>query len=439
MIVALVHEEQFHLSGGYFTLFYSASAFLTTWLSYLEMFSLPRKKKYAVEKLHGEHDESNPPSRPTSSRQIEATNEDEDATESSSLLRSSRRSAYKTVNNDDSECTTGRIKERILAKHDEQEWSGSMWDWLWLLQFIILAPINVVILGQLGFYLVEALHQTGQDGSSVFIVYLGIAIITIFMFTPIVPLIHRYSWHLPTFLLLVLVGTLVYNLLAFPFSAQNRLKLYFQQQIDIDNGNNTVSLLGLSPYVEEAISDIPSAAGQKISCHRVENRKRCGWTGPVPSVAGDAGYTFSKSPYKGWINYNVSIVDSSKSTTTARFSVGGKNSRNCKLAFDIPVSNIHIAGQSPEDERLPSIPEGGSKELRLWSRTWNRTWTVDVAWNTKDHGKKMTGKVLCEWADVNQKGVIPAFDEASHYVPNWVAITKAADGLVEAYRRFDIS
>lgn len=448
LVLALIYEEQFHLSGGYFALFFSASAFLATWLSYLELFSLPKKKAYAREKLQSEGytDESRQTSRPGSSRRVEeeAANDDEeeDPTEQSSLLRSGGRSAYKTVpheEEDNTEQGLHSLKPSVLLKHDEQEWSAKQWDWFWLLQFIVLIPINIILLGQLGFYLTEALHQTGQDGSSVFLVYLGIAIITIFMFSPVLPMIHRFSWPIPTFLLLVLIGTIIYNLLAFPFSPQNQLKLYFQQQIDLENGNNTVSLLGLPPFVEDAVAHIPSAAGQHVKCVKADTRRKCSWTGPTPQVAGSNGYTYSRSPYKGLLHYNASIVDSTKSSKTARFAIGGQNTRACKLIFDLPITVVHIKGQAPEDKRLPSVPEHGSQELRLWSRTWNRTWTVDVSWDAKEHGSSLSGRAVCEWSDVNQKGVIPAFDEVKHYVPTWVAITKAGDGLVEGYKSFNIT
>lgn len=447
LVVALVHEESYHLSGGYFALFFSATAFFATWLSYLELFSLPSKKKFCRDKVYGEDApsiSSRQPSRPGSSRRVEENNsdEEEDATEQSSLLRSGGRSAraYKTQSRteDDAGSVSG-IKEKLMAKHDEQEWSASMWDWIWVLQILVIVPINVILLGQLGFYLVEALHQTGQDGSSAFIVYLGIAIVTILMFSPMVPFIHRFSWQIPIFLFFVLIGTLAYNLLAFPFSSQNRLKLYFQQELDLDNGNNTVSLLGLPPFVQMAISDIPSAAGQSLHCAPVENRERCSWTGPTPQVNGVNGYNYTRKPYRGWLNYNASIITDSKSSTKARINIAGKNTRACKLTFDSPVSGIHVHDQAPEDKRLPAVPEGGSSELRLWSRTWDRQWTVDIEWDSKQYGKSLSGKAICLWSDVNQKGIIPAFDEVEHYVPTWVAITKAADGLVEGSKSFNIT
>lgn len=88
------------------------------------------------------------------------------------------------------------------------------------------------------------------------------------------------------------------------------------------------------------------------------------------------------------------------------------------------------------------MPEGGTTDLRLWSRTWNRTWTVDVEWD--DEGDEaesvpgLEGRVVCLWADNNQVGVIPALDEVRHYAPIWTTVTKAGDGLVEASKKFSI-
>ncbi len=129
-----------------------------------------------------------------------------------------------------------------------------------------------------------------------------------------------------------------------------------------------------------------------------------------------------------------------------RFVLYGMNTRACKLVFDTaPITKFHVIGQAPKDKRFAPVPENGSQEIRLWSRTWGRAWTVDVSWDnpTADIASlrangTMTGKVVCLWSDVNRNGVIPAFDEAVHYVPDWVAITKLSDGLVEGYKRFRI-
>lgn len=461
LVVATVFEEHFHLVGTYFVLIYAASVWLATWLSYLELFSLPKKSTYCLGKFGEEHassrsrSNSRPPANASASGQEdtieEAENEDDDPTETSSLLRSRGRSTFKgyhSASNDQS--PAAQIKDHKSDTYEEQEWSKSQWTWLWILQLLIVVPVNLIIVGQLALLVTEALHQTGQDGSSTFLVYIMIAVCTILLFSPVVPILHRFTWHIPIFLLLVLIATTIYNLIAFPFSSDNRLKLFFQQQVDLDAGSNSVWLQGVPPYVHHAIADLPSSAGQDLDCIKVgpsDNLERCAWSGIPPNVGNPASRLPPEKQYQSWLNFNVTRVNGSDSDNKARFVLYGRNTRACKIVFDSPISAFQVEGQAPRDKRFSPVPDGGSQEIRLWSRTWNRAWTVDVSWDnpnddddskSKAAARPMHGKVVCSWSDANQVGVIPAFDEALHYVPDWVAITKAGDGLVEGYKKFQV-
>jgi hypothetical protein len=180
----------------------------------------------------------------------------------------------------------------------------------------------------------------------------------------------------------------------------------------------------------------------------MDNLERCSWPGLPPRVASPSiPAPLEKSKYKSWLTFNATRLNTSDADITrARFVLYGKNTRACKLQFGTPISAFTVKGQAPHDKRFPPVPEKGSTEIRLWSRTWDRAWTVDVDFKAPDndgedgHDSKdgVKGAVVCLWSDVNQKGTIPAFDEAMHYVPDWVAITKAGDGLVEGYKRFKI-
>ena len=243
------------------------------------------------------------------------------------------------------------------------------------------------------------------------------------------------------FLLLVLIGTLIYNLVAFPFSGNNRLKLFFQQEVDIVSGANNVSLYGADQYLQQAISNLPSAAGQSLNCIRADDfstRKKCFWEGLPPMVTDVDPNLPPSSMYRSWLRFNASRSLNGTDTGKARFVVHGKDTRACKIVFDSPIRKFKVKGQAPVDERFAPVPDGGSKEIRLWSRTWNRTWTVDVKWDHDQSKPALKGKVVCLWSDANQRGVIPAYDEALHYLPDWVTVTKGGDGLVEAYERFSI-
>ena len=445
LVAAVVFEEQFHLVGLYFILIYAALVWLATWIAYLELFSLPKKSAYC--RTAAAREEDFPDQAAGQDHEEEdAGNEEDEPTERSSLLR---RGYHQEHEEEDPNDRNGVVKNDIVA---EPDWSRSQWSFLWLLQLLILVPINIIIVGQIGLLLTEALHQTGQDGSSTFILYIMVAACTILLFSPLVPILHRFTWHVPIFLLLVLIGTTIYNLTAFPFSMDNRLKIYFQQRIDLDRGNNTVILMGASPFVHQAANFLPSTAGQVITCLPFTalsstQRQRCFWSGIAPNVANPSSVTpHAHRQYDSWLTFNVTRLNASNNENAARFVLYGKNTRACKLIFDSTnVISFRVEGQAPRDKRFPPVPEGGSQEIRLWSRTWGRAWTVDVAWdnpsnqeNTARANGTMTGKVACEWSDANKNGAIPAFDEALHYVPDWVAISKWADGLVEGYKHFKI-
>ncbi|KAI1616023.1 F-box and leucine-rich repeat protein GRR1 [Exophiala viscosa] len=459
LVAATVFEEHFHLIGTYFVLIYTASVFFATWFAYLELFSLPKKSTYCRGKVGEEHFSSRsrstsrlrqdtPVSAPEDGGDEPEEDDDEnEPTERSSLLRSRGRSTFKGYRPEEAEATPSiKTKEETSDHHhEEQEWSKSQWTWLWLLQMLLLIPINLIVVGQIGFLTTEGLHQTGQDGSSTFLVYIMIAASTILLCSPLVPILHRFTWQVPVFLLFVLIGTLIYNLTAFPFSPGNRVKLFFLQQVDLDAGNNSVSLQGVPGFVRQAIASIPSAAGQELQCNATGpgyNLERCSWSGLPPNVAKPNSATPLEKQYKSWLNFNVTRLNDSEENK-ARFVLYGRNTRACKLVFDSPISAFQVNGQAPRDKRFLPVPEAGSNEVRLWSRTWDRAWTVDVSWlNPEEDGppkksnETLTGKVICLWSDVNQVGLIPAFDEAKHFLPNWVAITKAEDGLVEGYKRF---
>jgi len=452
LVASTVFEEQFHLLGTYFVLIYAASVFVATWLSYIELFSLPKKSAYCRGKVGEEYSSSRSGSSVRGDHGASGSGRDDDAggdaeeepTETSSLLKNRGRSTFKGYSRPpDEQSPESTRKDENSDGNEEQEWSKSQWSSWWIFQLLVLVPINVIIVGQIALYTTEGLHQTGQDGSSMFLVYIMMAITTIAIFSPLVPILHRFTWHIPIFLLLVLVGTLIYNLVAFPFSANNRVKLFFQQQVDLDTGNNSVSLQGVPPFLQDAIAQIPSAAGQELTCTKAgpyNSLEKCSWTGIPPNVVKQASMFSSEFKYKSWVSFNSTRVNGSDSDNKARFVVSGRNTRACKLIFDIPITAFSVQGQAPRDKRFPPVPEGGSNEIRLWSRTWDRTWTVHVSWDSPE-GKTgaIEGKVVCLWSDANQNGVIPAFDEAQHYVPDWVAITKLADGLVEGYKRFTVT
>lgn len=440
LVVATVYENEQGMGGGYFVFFYFAGTFLATWISYLELFALPRKSDFTDHFALGSRRPSTFGSRLGTASEDEHQDEDpeEEPTESTSLLHGRQRTTFANYVNVSGNYTTA--PEEAEDEQDpnvygnEQTWSASMPSWTWVLQLLLTAPIILTLVAPLALLLTSALHQTGQDGNPALFVYIAIAGLTAMLFAPMLPYIHRYTYHIPIFLFFVLLGTLIYNCIAFPFSDSNRVKLFFSQQVDLDRGNTTASLTGAYPFVADVVRGLPSSGGQ-TECHPWLKRTQCTWTGPEPQVVPE-----SSSPSPDWVSFSISKQEGS--THSVRFEVSGQNTRACRITMDRhPITNFSVVGSSPPDSRFLHSASDGMQEIRLWSRTWDGQWTVDVNFSKhsdESEEEPIKGRVSCLWSDNNTPGLIPALDEARQYAPAWVALTKLTDGLVEGYREFEL-
>ena len=465
LIATTVTERNQKIAGGYLLFFYFACIYLATTISWLEVFGLSRKSAYADE-IEESTPEDNPIARsrpgsisssrllaPGAEEEPDDTIEDhavqndaeEEATESTSLLGDRRQKTFKRYTSPHRPGPTDDVipasKTNRLIYGSEQPWSHSLPSSLWLLEFLLLAPFPLIIFGQVSLLLTSATFQTPSDGNEPLPIYLLIATLTVLLFAPLSPFLHRYTYHIPTFLLLVFAGTTIYNLTAFPFSVNNRLKLFFLQKVDLDTGINTVSLTGIGSgtYLHEAISSLPSAAGQKLSCISSTRRRdltECSWNGLPPRVVPSTHpHIPPEKSYRDWLTFNATRDPDSK--PEARFYVSGLETRACKILFNKPITDFSVNG-ADNSRRFDKVSGYGSKELRLWSRTWGRGWNVHVKWEADGNvsGDGMDGRVVCLWSDANAIGTIPALDEVKRFAPVWVAVSKSQDGLVEGEKAF---
>ena len=291
------------------------------------------------------------------------------------------------------------------------------------------------------------MHQTPADGNAVLPIYLFFAVLTGLILLPLTPFLHRFSYRIATFLFVVFIACLIYNLTAFPFSSDSRLKIYFLQSIDLNSGENNVTLAGLDGYLQDIADELPSTSGQSLRCGKhsaytnIVGVQRCSWNGLAPNVLGEnigvLASTSSKKPkkpkneFESWIDYNVTSANG-----TAIFHIRGLKSKQCRLLFDNAVSAVNIDDASP-DPRYQSVAENGSSQVRLFSRDFSKTFSVAVSW-ASGKSKGQTGRVMCGWSDVNQPGLIPAYDEVRRFQPTWSAVVKASDGLVEGFKDFEL-
>ncbi|KAK4986258.1 hypothetical protein LTR66_007758 [Elasticomyces elasticus] len=460
LVAATIGENRFKIGSGYFIVVYFASVSAALLISYIELFALPQKTVLAQHAVLAAPAGSGPPT----SRGIDAApiderrsmmhpDADDEATETTSLLQNDQGATFRRYGRghadaNDADSEEPETKDPMLnqAYGGEQAWSSALPRWTWLLQFVLLGPINIILVGQIALLLTSALHQTLADGNAALPLYLLMAAVTVLILAPVGPFIHRFTYHVPTFLFLVFIGTLTYNLVAFPFSRDNRLKVYFIQEVELDSGINRVSLTGLGGYVQEIITSLPSAAGKELSCNNLPWAARngltsCAWDGLAPRVvpASETGLPPTVPPevmFRDWLSYNISRVNSS--VNAAVFDVVGKNTRACRILFNSRVSNLTIAGGA-SDPRFQQVGKEGSSEIRLWSREWEKPWQVHVEWRGDDEEPVgLDGKVMCLWNDADKSGVIPALDEIRRFAPVWSTVSKGSDGLVEGWKYFSV-
>lgn len=465
LIATTVFERNLKLAGGYPMVFYFACIFLATTMAFLEQFNLPRKSAYADEiegTMPAEHPIERSRAGSISSARLMAPSEEEgaadnyqeagedhdDPTETTSLLRGGGPRTFKKSHTsphppaaEDDDSPKAKHQRQVYGL--EQPWSHALPTSFWLLEFLVLAPFPLIILGQVSLLATTATNQTLADGNSPLFLYIGIAVLSVLLFAPLGPFLHRYTYHIPLFLMLVFAGTTIYNLTAFPFSANNRLKLYFVQDVNLDSGINSVSLIGINPqtgpFLKDAIASLPSSAGQTPSCTPSKRRRdltECSWHGLPPRVVPNTHPDVpAEIGYADWLTFNASRAPDG--SPSARFQVSGLETRACKILFNRPISDFTVAG-TDERSRFRKVSEHGATELRWWTRTWEKELDVTVRWDAGDgdEGAGLDGRVVCLWSDANEAGVIPALDEARRFAPTWVAIANAGQGLVEGSKAF---
>ncbi|KAG6258833.1 hypothetical protein E4U24_000904 [Claviceps purpurea] len=483
-IFAAVGEDRMNLGGVYPLAFLHTFTFGAVLISLLEQLALPRKKAYArqlAETGDDSDEDTNEENNSSGAGQPDATeagDEAADPTETTPLRAGEegygsndqndqattfastyRRSAADTnttlVKKKGDRLKKKKDRRRYQAYEDEQGWSGHLPSWTWLIQFLLLGPVYVIVLGNLALVQTTAMAMTGSDGSSLLVPIMGVGILSTVLLLPLMPFLHRVSHHVPVFLLFVSIATLSYNLLAFPFSVSNRFKFFFQQVIDVDEGTNVVSLMGLEEFVRPVIDSLPTAAGQEIECLESTVRadlKTCQYNAALlpPDVA------------NGTKVEDLVYIRASKNAdgTSITVEIDGVNTRTCYLDVSSPVFHFHVEGGGKRDGRFGSLPLDGLQHIQLWRRRWSGPWTVTLEVGgrgfaaasaegkdtdrTGSHGavdaerkellassEEISVTARCAWSDANRASAMPALREVKQYMPGWATVTKASVGLVE--------
>lgn len=411
-------------------------------ISYLELFVLPSKFKYAEQRLSPAHDDDG--DRRTSRRgsrtsrtllsrhSHDASENEEPANETTSLLP--RQSTF--IPRFRRPQTPSSLEEEPHTSSLEQPWSTRLPHQTWTLSFLLLSGPNLLLLLPLLLLLTTSLHQTLADGSPVLPIYLLMTGGTTLLLLPLVPYLHRVRYPVPTALLLLGVGCLVWCLLAFPFSREARLKCFFVQRWDGDTGANLVALIGLDAYVQQIVAQLPSAEGKDVRCGAEAGNLTwadypglvgCVWEGLAPRVEADVSSSFqiaqgNKRPSRPPpFSLHAQPLTSTSAHLTLSFP---PQSKICRLTFTHPITQLSIA-DAASDARYSATP---ASRLTLVVRSFDAKVGMNISWSEVG---KQGGEVACLW---NNDVDVPALEEVKLFAPVWSAVTKRGDGLVEGVK-----
>ncbi|KAL7809510.1 hypothetical protein V8C26DRAFT_271371 [Trichoderma gracile] len=442
-VIAAVAEDRMHIGGLYFAAFFHTAVFVSLFISLVELFALPGKEDFA-----NQFQDDAVPShiRVTSSDNTITGNEDDqdDATETTPLRARAHSygssdhptfaSTYRRTAHLDDPAPSDLIS--FPPYEHEQAWSGRLPTWTWIVQFLLLAPIHIILVGNLGLVQTSAMAMNGADGGSLLPPIMGVGVMTILLLLPLTPFMHRITRHVPQFLFAVFIVTFIWNLAAFPFSINARYKLYFQEVIDVDAGTNVAALTGIPEYLHKVIDSIPSATGQDLAC-------RAGTRGSLTTCEYDAS---SLPPYlaNGTDPKDLITVSSSRSSdgTTANLKVDALDTKMCILNLSQPVFGFTINGGAPPDTRYGTIPRGGLRGITLFRREFEGPWDLDLQLTDEGHvldEDELEVTVKCAYSDMNDDQTIPVLRELYQYMPKWAVISKTAVALVEVRKKFTIS
>ncbi|KXH66633.1 peptidase family M28 [Colletotrichum salicis] len=486
LVAVTTAADRFQIASGYLFAFFHSAVFVATLITLCDLFALPSKQAYAETAHDDQQSRDNISEVPNSDALISPSPHEEGTTEEpteTTPLRSGengsgnngtirttfattyRRSLSAIMSNPDDDEEIKETKER-QPYEKEQPWSAKLPSWTWFFQLLLLAPITIIVFLQVALFITSAMQSIGADGVDPLLLYTAIAVFSIMVSLPLTPFIHRTSSYVPLALLFVFLISLIYNLVAFPFSADNRYKVKFIQRLDLDHGNSSVSILGMQKYARKMINELPSAAGREVICTPSSGSlSDCRFDGSavlprLPELKStlSSEISFSEDPYAHLVTINVTY---SNSTNEYQLCIDAPESKQCILQFDDPMT-FSVRESAGLDSLFSTPTEGGINGITLWRRDSSIPWTVDVKpgakpslvmstgsvpWDfSKEHEilrihrtrkpTEFSGTISCSWSDANVRGTIPALDEALQYAPDWIAVTKQDVGLVKAYKRF---
>ncbi|KAI9507743.1 hypothetical protein F5148DRAFT_1284822 [Russula earlei] len=231
-----------------------------------------------------------------------------------------------------------------------------------------------------------------------------------------------------------------------PFHPPNaRLKVFFAQKVELTDLSGAIS----HPQLERAVTQLSVIKGygqdfvETLPSTWDSSGRRCmdgslhlGFTTCTWTVSSAFQPSITGNEKGSWIVANASRIG----PRSLRIEIEGVRTRACRIYVDNHgIKRYRARTRQEGDTDVPmawtayEVPAGQRIPLiMLWARSWGSRFEVELDFDAE---WTIVGRVSCLWNDGPGGVRIPSLEEARGFLPEWVAISTASHGLVEATSR----
>ncbi|KIM63920.1 hypothetical protein SCLCIDRAFT_1213719 [Scleroderma citrinum Foug A] len=337
----------------------------------------------------------------------------------------------------------------LRASREDSPFPDRSWwavDW-WILQLLVSVPFPVILFFHVVVMVLGGQSQTLADGINPSVVYAMVSVLALLIILPMAPFATNVHRLLTFIVLVVFILSTLYTWLAFPFTEQDPLKIYFSQTVDLESSNThvervTTALTGPRQYLQSHIlSHLPSAYNAPVACYDAPDKlglQTCKWEVGNDMAPSPGGNEWDED---AWVSTSVFRTGEHR----ARITVRGRNTRNCYIEVgNRKITQFAVLGDGVKGLQTGyEIPDGGLDTIRLWSRDFGKEFEVDMAWkgsgDTVPIGE-VSGRISCGWVEYESGtvgggrtgGRIPSLEEVIAFLPEWAVVSKSASALFDA-------
>ncbi|EGV60875.1 hypothetical protein CANTEDRAFT_111550 [Yamadazyma tenuis ATCC 10573] len=357
------------------------------------------------------------------------------------------------------------------ADHDHHTHSDNSYDWL--IQFLIVAPIPLLIIYNNSWLILSGINKSIQESyKSELFIYKLIEYIGVVCVFPILPFVFKIN---KIIIYTVIVGAVLNCGILYasnPFNAENPMKLRFIQTANAsaDISESYATVVGrYGSGFEDLLKDMPSvkASGLDVNCTEpLDGLTTCSYKTPLSPKLVPGATSFSDY-------LSVDILKNSSSSAfgllNGEIQINAHGSSMCSVLFDssrtkdLPVKTVIVYNHDKTNGTVSSMatPEGFSvdkdgnfiyKDLaglpgfKLNKLDDEKPFHIAFQWlpslldsdytTSKD---SLSVAIKCLWGNLGDgDSLVPAYKELNHYSPTTVSWSNLAGGMVSVSTTIEI-